>query len=323
MASKPNETPDENVDVDAVLARLKAYKLETGMSWADLGQRIGIPQGTISSFGTGNYTGDNVKIAARIERWFAAEAEQAAMMTAVSIEMPGFQLTKAAREIIHLLHWAKRGKIGVVATSPGFGKTSALRQFAVDVPQVWVATMAPSTAGVATMLAEILDAMGERDARGSPQMLTKRIKDRVRGTGGLIALDDAQHLSEKALDELRGIHDVTGVGIALLGNAGLLARLEGGSRAVAFAQLFSRVSLRIVKNLAHAEDGVALGRAWGIDDARILNWLGELTLKPGGLRTVSMTVELAAVLAAGDGTALAFSHLQDALAQLSTRPNAA
>lgn len=320
MASKPQETPDDSVDIADVLARLKTHRETTGKSWSVLAARIGIPAGTLSSFGTGNYNGDQAKIAHKIERWFASEAEQAAMMAQISIEMPGFQMTRAARETTHLLHWAKRGKIGVVATSPGFGKTSALRQFAVDVPQVWVATMRPSTSGVATMLAAILKSMGEREARGSPQMLTDRIIDKVNGTGGLIALDDAQHLSEKALDELRGIHDVTGVGIALLGNAGLLARLEGGSRAIAFAQLFSRVSLRVVKNLAYAEDGITLGRAWQIEDSRILNWLAELTLKPGGLRTVSMTIELGSVLAAGDATPLNFSHLQDALAQLSTRP---
>lgn len=318
MASKPIETPDEDVDVDAVLQQLLAHKLATGKSWSELAKRIGIPAGTLSSFGTGNYAGDRPKIAHTVAKWFASEAQQAEMLAAVSIEMPGFQRTRAAREVCALLNWSKRGKMGVVSTSPGFGKTSMLKQYAVDVPQTWLATMKPSTGGVSTMLTAILAAMGEREVRGSPQMLTSRIEDKVRGTGGLIMLDDSQHLTEKALEELRGIHDVTDIGIALVGNAGLLHRLEGGTRSVAFAQLFSRISLRVVKNLAYAEDGIILGRAWGIDDERILAWLGQLTLKPGGLRTVTATIELASILAAGDAAPLAFAHLQDALAQLST-----
>lgn len=320
MASTPTETPLENVDVDAVRARLLAHKETTGLSWSTLATRTGIPQGTLSSFGSSTYGGNNARIASTIEKWFAAEAEQAAMSAEISITVPDFQMTKAAREVIQLLNWAKRGKIVVVATSPGFGKTSALRQYQADVPQVWVATMAPSTAGVATMLAEILEAMGERDARGSPQMLVKRIRERVKNTGGLIILDDAQHLSEKALEELRGLHDVTGIGIALVGNAGLLQRLEGGSRSVAFAQLFSRISMPLVKPRAYAEDAITLGRAWGIEEPKTLNWLAELALKPGGLRGVSMTIELAAVLAGYEHKPLSPAHLQDAWAQLSTRP---
>lgn len=323
MASQPQDRATATVDIDAVRTRLLAHRNEHKLSWNDVAARIGIAYGTISSFGGNTYKGDNAKIAALIDRWFAAEAEQEALRRATPIAAPRFIPTRAAKQITGTLHWAKRGKIVVIATSPGFGKTSTVRQFVADVPQVWLATMAPSTAGVATMLAEILDSMGERDARGSPQMLTKRIKDRLKNTNGLIILDDAQHLTQAALDELRGLHDVTGIGIAMVGNAGLLSRLEGGSRHVAFAQLFSRVSMRIVQNLAYPEDGVALGRAWGIEDERILAWLGDLTAKPGGLRGVSMVIELASVHAAAEGAKLAFSHLRDAWAQLSTRPVAA
>ena len=323
MASKPQERPEDHfVDVEATRLQLVKYKAEQQQTWNDLANRMGVPSGTLSSFGGGSYTGDKSKIARTVAQWFRAEAEAAALRVQLILEPPSYQHTRAGLEVTHLLRWARRGKIAVVATSPGYGKTSALRQFASETPQVWVATMAPSTAGVATMLAEILDAMGERDARGSPQMLSRRIRDKVKGTGGLIALDDAQHLSEKALDELRGLHDVTGVGVALLGNAGLLQKLEGGTRSVSFAQLFSRISLRVVKTLAYPEDGVRLGRAWGIEDERMLAWLGEMTTKPGGLRSISMTIELAAVLASADGAPLSMSHLRDAWAQLSHRPHA-
>jgi DNA transposition AAA+ family ATPase len=322
MASKPQERAID-IDVDAVRAELVRFKAQNDFSYSQLASRIGIPAGTLSSFAIGKYAGDNEKVADQVAKWFVAEAEQAAMRVSTMLEPPTFQHTRAAAEVINLLRWARRGKIAVVATSPGYGKTSALRQFAADTPQVWVATMAPSTGGVSTMLTEILDSMGERDIKGSPQMLARRIRDRVRGTGGLIALDDAQHLSEKALDELRGIHDVTGVGVALLGNAGLLQRLEGGNRSVSFAQLFSRISLRIVKTLAYPEDGLQLGRAWGIEDERCLKWLADQTPRPGGLRSISMTIELASVLANADGEPLALRHLQDAWAQLTHRPHAA
>jgi DNA transposition AAA+ family ATPase len=320
MASQPKPTPDETVDVGGIRKQLADYRAATGKSWSWLADRTGIASGTLSQFGTGGYAGNNARVAIQVAQWFEAEAEQARITAETGAVAPEFQVTKAAREIHSLLHWAKRGKIAVAATSPGFGKTSAARQFAHDVPNTWLATMKPSTAGVATMLAQVLAAMGERDARGSPQMLTARIEERVRNSGGLIIIDDAQHLSEKALEELRGIHDVTGIGVAMLGNAGLLQRLEGGARQVAFAQLFSRVSVRRVRTIAYPEDGVMLGRAWGITDAAMLRWLGELTVKPGGLRGVSMTIELAGVLASNDAIAISQGHLNEALTQLGTNP---
>jgi len=191
------------------------------------------------------------------------------------------------------------------------------------VPNVFLVTMAPSTAGVQPMLTAILKAMGEREVRGSPQMLSDRIKERVAAASAVIALDDAQHLSPKALDELRGIHDVTSVGIALFGNAGLMETLEGGTRAVSHAQLFSRIGIRIVEIKAYPEDAEQLGRAWGIEDERMLGWLGTLSQQPGGLRLVAQVIELAMFLAVSEDHAVGLPHLQDAYAQLSARRLAA
>lgn len=319
MASKPQERPESTVDVDAARARLLSWKQETGYSWTEIARLLGIASGTISSFGTNNYAGNTAGIAAQIEKYFAAEAESVSMRRDRVIEAPAFQHTRAAKKLFNVLHYARRGRMAAAATSPGFGKTSALRQFMADVPNVWVATMAPSTAGVQPMLTAILKVMGEREVRGSPLMLSDRIRERVTGAHAVLCLDDAQHLSEKSLDELRGIHDTTGVGIALIGNQGLMERLEGGNRAISHAQLYSRIGIKFTEVRAYPEDAVQLGRAWGIDDAVMLKWLGELAGVGGGLRTVTHVIDLAMFLAISDDQDVALPHLQDAYAQLSAR----
>lgn len=323
MASKPQERPETSDEVAAARQRLLGWKDSRGLSWTQVGQQIGLPTGTISSFGSGNYAGDNGRIAAQIEKFFAAENTAASLRRDRVIEAPLFQETRAAKKLFNVLYYARRGKMAAAATSPGFGKTSALRQFAADVPNVHLATMFPSTAGVQPMLSAILKVMGERELKGSPQMLSDRIKERVTGAQAVIALDDAQHLSEKSLDELRGIHDVTGVGIALFGNAGLMERLEGGTRAVSHAQLFSRIGIRIIEVKAYAEDAVQLARAWGIICPAMHDWLGRLSQQPGGLRGVSQVIELAMFLAAAEDDAVTLPHLQDAWAQLTARRQAA
>lgn len=319
MASKPQERPDVGIDLVAARDRLNAWKQQTGQSWADIARVTGIAQGTISLFGTGNYSGDNTRIAAEIERFFAAEAEAVKMRRDRVIEAPVFQPTRAAKKLFNILHYARRGKMAAVAASPGFGKSSALSQFKADVPNTYLATMSPSSAGVQPMLTEILQKMGEREVRGSPQMLSARIKERVQGAQAMLLIDEAQHLSHKALDELRSIHDATSVGVALFGNASLLELLEGGHRAVSHAQLYSRIGIKFIEIKAYPEDAQQLGRAWGIDDAAALEWLGRLSQAGGGLRTVTQVIELAMFLAVSDDQDVGLRHLQEAGAQLSAR----
>lgn len=320
MASKPNPTQENGVDIDAVRQRLLAYKAETKSSWADLSSLTGVPDSTLSLFSSNKYTGNNANIAATVARWFDARAHREVLYEAAPVEVPGFLPTPTAKRLITLLRWAQRGKIVVVAASPGTGKSSAALQYAADTPQVWVATMSPSTRGVNTMLVEILKSMREQDPKGSPQMLAQRIRERVKGTNGVIIVDEAQHLSEQALEELRAIHDATGIGIALFGNEQVLARLEGGNRRAAFAQLFSRVSMRHIQNIALPEDAAVLAAAWKVSDAQELAFLKAISAKPGGLRGMTMTLELGSILAAGDAMPLSLAHLRDAWAQLSTRP---
>lgn len=323
MASKPQERPESTVDIDGARRRLLAWKEERGLSWTAVAQLTGLKYGTISSFGTDNYNGDNAWIANEIEKFFAAEAQSASLRRGRVIEPPKFVKTRAAERLFRVLNYARLGNMTAAATSPGFGKSSAMAQYAEDTPNVWLCTMRPSTSGVQPMLSAILKVMGEGELRGSPQMLSDRIIERVQNTRGVIAVDEAQHLSFKALDELRSIHDVTGVGVALFGNAALLETMEGGTRAVSHAQLFARLGIKVAHVKAYPEDAVMLGRAWGLSQPELLQWLAALAELPGGLRNVAKVVQLAMFLALDADKDVNIDHLQDAWAQLSARRLAA
>jgi len=97
----------------------------------------------------------------------------------------------------------------------------------------------------------------------------------------------------------------------------VLQRLEGGNRRAAFAQLFSRVSLRVVRSLPLRGDIDALAEAWKLSDDQAIAYLHKICMTPGGLRSGSMALELAWMLASAEGQRLNAGHLQDAWAQLS------
>lgn len=303
--------------------RLLAFKAERNYSWSEIAPLIGVKSGTLSPFGTGNYQGDNGGIALQIERFFVAQAVRE-QLDAEAPEPPAFIDTPTASRVVVHLRWAQRGKIIAFVGSPGIGKTTTLERYCETTPNAWPATMTPSTAGVQPMQTEVLKALGEKSATGTPQAMSTRILERVRGTNGLIIFDDAQNLSEKALEEIRSWNDKVGVGIALIGNEQVIQRLEGGSRKAAFAQLYSRLSMRHIQNGSSPEDADALSAAWGVRDEAQLGYLRQVASRPGGLRNLSHTVELASVLALGDGKPQPdLTDLKDAWAQLSTRQIAA
>lgn len=315
-----NDPSKHPIDVEEQHAWLNEHKKATGSSWSQIAKRIDIPSGTLSQFGGGTYKGDNEKIAHTIYRYRQLLTAQ----STVSIEapeVPGYFETPTSRQLTQLLTWGQRGRIVVAAMNAGLSKTSTARHFEACFPNVFMVTMSPSTAGVNNMQLEVLEALGEPNASGTPQKLSRRIRDRVKDLRNpLIIIDEAQHLSEKAIEEIRSWHDSTGCGIALFGNIGVMQRLEGGSRKDAYAQIFSRVAMPLVRTKPLQGDADALAAAWGIeDDPAMLEQVRKVSAMPGGLRGTTMMLELASMLAVATTGELSLDHLQDAWTQLAGR----
>ncbi len=318
-----NDPAKQQIDIGEQREWLNEHKQATGASWTLIAKRMDIAHGTLSNFGGDTYNGDQEKIAQKIFQYRQLLNTQS-QLNIEAPEVPGYFETQTSKELEQLLKWAQRGRIVVAAMNPGLSKTSTAKHFGACYPNVFLSTMAPSTAGVQNMQMEVLASLGERDAVGTPQKLSDRIRQRVRGMSNpVLILDEVQHLSEKSFEEIRSWHDATGVGIALFGNLSMMQRLEGGSRAAAYAQLFSRIGLKIVRKTALTGDADALAAAWDVTGELEIDFIRKITKMPGGLRGTTMALELACMIALSDGEKLAVTHLQDAWAQLSSRSMAA
>lgn len=319
-----NDPTAQPIDIQEQRLWLIDHRQATGFSWSELSKRIGVKTGTLSQFGSPKgYAGDEQRIAEAVFR-YRQQLNQQASLSVELPEVPGYFETQTSRELTTLLTWAKRGRIVCAATGAGLGKTQTARQFQACFPHVFYAAMKPSTAGVNTMQIEVLKAMGERAPKGTPQALSQRVCELVRGMHlPLLILDEAQHLSEKAIEEIRSWNDDTGIGIALFGNIKVLRRIEGGGRDDAFAQLYSRLSMRMIRPLPLQADAIALAEAWGIHDEALTNQIVRIAMYPGGLRGATMSLEIASMIAAAERRPLAVDDLQSAWAQLSTRGGAA
>lgn len=319
-----NDPTAQPIDIEEQRVWLTEHRNSTGFTWSELAKRTGVKTGTLSQFGgQKGYAGDEQKIAEAVFR-YRQELNMQASFSGDLPQIPGYFETRSSRELTNLLHWGKRGRIVCGATGSGIGKSETSKHFRACFPNVYLAEMSKSSGGLNTMQIALLRAMGVPAPKGTPLALTHQICDIVRSANQpLIIIDEAQHLSENAIEEIRHWNDVTGVGIAFLGNIKLLRRFDGGTGEDAFAQLSSRIRLRFERAIPLREDAVALAEAWQIFDEELTKQIISVSLRPGGLRNATNCLEVATMMAALECRPLQVDDLQSAWAQISRHGGAA
>ena len=318
-----NDPKDQPIDIEEMRAWVIEHKEERELSWNQLANSIGMKSGTLSQFGSPKgYAGREDLLAEKVFRYRQTLASQAALRVEAPT-IPGYYETETSRELTHMLHWAQRGRIVTAALGAGLGKTSTARHFKACNSNVFLCTCAPSSSSIFSIQRKVLGSLGSVNLTGSMMELSARIEKIARGLGNpLLILDEAQHLTERALEEVRSWHDETGLGIALFGNEKVMHRLTGGNRSAELAQLFSRNSLPLVRSIPLKGDIDSMLDAWDIADQKVCAYVHQIASKPGGLRGATFALELAVMLADASQTELAVVHVQEAWAQLSTRARA-
>lgn len=269
------------------------------LTQAAVAKESGFSVPTFNQWLNGVYPGNNEAVETKLRIWLEAyEARQAADEQLPNA--PQFVPTQSASRVIGALSYAQiAGDIAVAYGAAGLGKTTACMQYQGTRPNVWIATMTPASSGVVTALEEICEAMGLSNMGGGLKMF-RAITKRVRDTHGLLVIDEAQHLSTAALDQIRSIHDATGIGIALVGNEGVYARMAGGRNATQLDRLFSRIGRRLNLRAVADADIKLLVKAWGITDPKCAATLMDVAKRPGALRALTKTLRLASMQAAAE-----------------------
>lgn len=313
--AEPNMSPE---DIEAVRARVRAVMAERKMAMTDVARQVGVPYGTFSSWMGGTYKGRNGHYAELTLHWLNG-LEAADRTRALAPRAPAFVPTPTADAILATIEHAQyMPEMCVVTGAPGVGKTSTGRWYAARNPNVWLLTAEPAMSSPRALMDELAEAIGVQERGLSSQRLSRTLVRRMTGSNGLILIDEAQHLTSQTLDQLRMFHDLASVGIALMGNESVYARLEGGTRAAQYAQLFSRVGMRLQRPRALKGDVDKLLDAWevGGKDERAL--LLAIAKKPGALRNVTKALRMAHMLAGAEGAeAVGEGHIRMAWERLS------
>lgn len=277
----------------------------------------GVGKARLSQWINGVYAGNVEAVEADIRRWLDSRQEAAALDSSMP-EAPAWVQTPTAAAVLSALSFSQMAEaVSVIYGGAGVGKTTAIAHYQKRAPNVWVVTATPAVSAPGPILTRIAQALGLRTT-GAVHVLEANIIERIRETRGLLVIDEAQHLTHRALDAVRSIHDAAGVGLALVGNEIVYSQLTGGSsRSVGFAQLFSRIAKRVRLSRAKDADINALLDAWKIDDKEARTLCLGIGKRPGALRGLSQTLRLASMFSASAGAArLGAEHIRDAWADL-------
>lgn len=290
--------------------------MDGGVSQSRIALEAGMSTSMLSQWLKGDYQGDNTAAETKVQTWLSNRADKARLGARKDI---GFIETPTAKKIISALSYAQTmHDLVLVYGAAGVGKTHSLKHYREMRPNVWIVTMSPDAGTFSAALEEIAYELNLRGLQGRSSARLKRdIAVRIEGTEGLLICDESQHLSVSALECIRSLHDATGIGLALVGNETVYARVTGGIRSAAFAQLFSRIGKRLHLTRPLKGDVEGVIDAWGLDGREERELLANIAATPGALRSVIKTLRLAGLMADGDDAPVSLKYLRAAWRDLS------
>jgi len=291
-----------SVRIHELIRSIKSLLDAGTVSQADISRECGqgVSTGTISAFLRGKYLGDVEAVAEKLQRWLDAR-ETKRKVDSLMPAAPGFVATPTGKSVLAVASYAHMAAdIAVIYGGAGVGKTAALKHYAANNNNVWRVEMTAATGTLLACLDRICAALDCKRFIQRPAWLEDQIAKRVEGTGGLLIIDEAQHINKECLESIRGIHDRMEIGIVFSGNETIYSRLTGGgARSAEFAQLFSRVGKRLRLNKPAEQDVDVLAAAWKITGRAELEVMRAIAEKQGALRGLTKTLRMAVLLSEG------------------------
>ncbi|MEW9304745.1 AAA family ATPase [Labrys neptuniae] len=300
-------------EVEKIRQRVVEEMNRQGLNRADVARAADVASSTTSLWLDGKYAGKNENVAEKFKRWLQVCDDTRAAAVAQAESVPKYVETPTSTLIVQTLAYAQSTpEMVVITAAAGLGKTTSIKYFVSTRRNVYRATMRPRTSGMWSMLQDIAITVGAPDLSG--KALDRAIGEKLRRNGRhtLLILDEAQELTDQAVNQLRHFLDEYECGIALVGNDEVYKRFGATEPKEGYGQLHRRIGLKRRILTPQPGDIDAMLDAWKIEDPKQRELLTYIGRKPGTLGQIDKTMRLATILAAGNNRPVDIADIRSA-----------
>jgi len=297
----------QNATERDTLERFRSELNRLGFTQSEAARQIGISSSTLTQLLNGSYGADPKAKIADIEKWLNKVSNSLAGLP----KGPEWVQTQSATRIINILNYAQDSAgMTLIYGGSGVGKTTACKAYQRQYPNVWIATMSTAKNSVSAALEELALSVGMSEIPTRASRIERETTNRLKNTQGLVIIDEAQNLDFKALEALRSVYDMSGIGFTFVGNESIYTRMNSGKQAPYLTLLRGRISKREHLPKVTREDIEVVAKDFGMRDKAALKYLCQIGLKPGCLRMVVNVMRMAIMFA--DGQTPDLSHIEAA-----------
>ena len=227
--------------------RLKDFIKTKKRTISSVAKAVDVSTATLHLWMNNKYEGNIKKINDAVARFLEIEELREGR---VSLD---FVKTTVADDVFDIAKTCHvENEIGVCYGEAGIGKTFAVKRYKYENAGV-VLIEADLGYRPKVLFSEIHKKLGF-DGHGTVHSMMLDIIDKLKSSGRLIIVDEAEHLPYTSLELLRRIYDKAEVGILLVGMPRLMKNLKGDKKE--YAQLYSRVGIKTELNPLTDEDKV-------------------------------------------------------------------
>lgn len=250
----------KTVTNEEALAWVREYMQQKGLSQAEISKKLNLSPATVSGYLSGKYPNPE-RVTEKVAELMSMQAQKSLAPQAPEfVETTVTQMVKQAISYAHL-----RGVVSVAYGDAGVGKTTAVQQYLQENQLAIGIEIIPTYASLTGVNELLADELGSRER--TDRKITKDIISKLKGSGRVIIVDEAQHLTVRAIEHLRSISDSTGIGICFVGNESIYTKLLGTHKSE-YAQLFSRIGVRkmVTTTTNTREDMERIFGRYGMDE---------------------------------------------------------
>lgn len=288
---------DQSIQTSADLRSAIESALSDGITQTALAKQCGLSAPTVNQWLKSSYLGNNEAVESKLSAWLQSRKVADAIVNACG---PQWVQTPTGAKMEKTLSYAHhRPGIALIAGSSGMGKTTTIDRYVKTYPNVWKVKVCPSNASMRAMLLEISSVLDLHGNGWQNRSLARDINQSLKGTNGLLVIDEAQLLGVQAIEEIRSIFDESKVGLVFAGNHKVYSIFSKGIKNSDFSQISSRVGRKLAIHFPTTEDVDAILDAWEVTGTKEREYAQEIATRPGAIRTLVNILEDATAVAQG------------------------